>query len=797
MIGARLAAIVGLALVAAAAPARPARAEEPPASPSAALAGDLRRAGDRTPLVGVAVLVYPAAEGARLGEVRDPKPPEHEPAWVQRAITDERGAFAIDALPPGRVAVEVVIAGYARARWIIDVPGRGRRLRLFLRPEDRSIYRTTVRERRLPITPEPAPAPARRVLEREEIRTLPGSQGDPLRALQSLPGVARAPFGAGLLVLRGAGPRLSQVFVGDHPVPLAFHLSGLATIVTGDVLGDLEFTPSNFAPAYGNASGGMIVMRPRQGRRDGYHGNAFLDLGGVGAVAEGPVGKGSFLVAARRAHLDLPLRVVGAFQPYSYTVFPTYHDLQAFYDRPLRRQQHLHVGFLGSGDRLAFKAPVDPEGGRLSIFETRSSFHRLDLAYRGRIGRTSFLLTPAFRFDQHRVVVEIEDVRFPPRRSYVTTLRAQLDHQISERLAVVVGADADLGSQRGDTAMRPYYGAVTTSNSTTLSHTYLGLYGEAVFRARGLTLAAGSRFAAFIVEGRRAMAADPRLRARAELGERWSVSAAVGLHSQPWVGQYREPALSWIGTPDGVTTGKLILPDQIIDNFDPTVPAAELGLRALRSLHASVGAAVRLEHEIDIEATGFVRDLRDLGRLADPVYGDVEAPVGGLAYGGEFLLRKRLVRRLYGWIAYTLLWARSEVDVGPPRALVVSPYDQRHNLVAVLSLRLPREWQIGGRFRLSSGLPYTPIYGAAGLGADYRPIEGPALGGRFPVFHQLDVRIDKRWILRRALVSAYLDILNVYNYANTEAYVYSVDYRRRLGGLATPILPLFGVRVEI
>ena len=42
----------------------------------------------------------------------------------------------------------------------------------------------------------------------------------------------------------------------------------------------------------------------------------------------------------------------------------------------------------------------------------------------------------------------------------------------------------------------------------------------------------------------------------------------------------------------------------------------------------------------------------------------------------------------------------------------------------------------------------------------------------------------------------YLDIQNVYNNANAEAFVYSADYSRRAGALGLPIFPSLGLRVE-
>lgn len=765
------------------------------------LQGVLRRAGDRSPLAGVPVLVYPAAEGARVGEVRDPVPATEDPPWLRRSETDENGGFVVDDLPPGLVTIEVLAPDYARTRWIVDgaqASSSRRGLQLFLRRDDAARYRTVVVRRRARQRIA-GPAPVERQLSREEIRTLPGSQGDPLRALQSLPGVARAPFGAGLLVLRGANPRQSLVYVGDHPVPFAFHLSGLSSVLPPGAIGELTFAPSNFAPAFGNASGGLISLSPRAGRRDGYHGEAFFDLGGVGGLAEGPIGKGTFLASVRRAHLDLPLRAFGALNPNSPIIYPTYYDYQAFYDRPLGRGRRLHVGFIGAGDSLAFMSSKPPDGDREAYFEPRLSFHRVDMAYRAKLGDTSVLLTPALRLDQNRVLFGENSSQEPPepRRAIVSTLRAQIDHALTDSITLTLGTDAEIGRQTGQVSESgggpELYGAAGTSNTTSLSHAYLGLYGEATYRRRGTTIAAGTRFSGFVAERIDAFAVDPRLRLRQEVAERWTLTAAIGTYTQPWIGQVQGfSRLFGFEGQSATTVGQLVLPDQIRQNFDPSLYYRELAMRPLRALQASAGGSVRLAESVELEAHGFVRDL------ADPHRPSGYPTAGELAYGGEFILRKRLTRRIYGWVAYTLMWGLRDLTQSDGSVRYSeSPYDQRHNLVAVLSARLPRGWQIGGRFRLSSGLPYTPVVAAIGSGSDFYPLYGFPLSDRFPLFHQLDLRVDKRWVLRRTVVSAYLDVLNVYNQQNTEAFFYSVDFRRRVGGLSMPILPLFGVRVEI
>jgi hypothetical protein len=51
------------------------------------------------------------------------------------------------------------------------------------------------------------PEVTRRTLTMAEVRRVPGTFGDPVRVIQSLPGAARAPFGTGLLVLEEGSDR--------------------------------------------------------------------------------------------------------------------------------------------------------------------------------------------------------------------------------------------------------------------------------------------------------------------------------------------------------------------------------------------------------------------------------------------------------------------------------------------------------------------------------------------------------------------------------------------------------------
>jgi hypothetical protein len=215
----------------------------------------------------------------------------------------------------------------------------------------------------------------------------------------------------------------------------------------------------------------------------------------------------------------------------------------------------------------------------------------------------------------------------------------------------------------------------------------------------------------------------------------------------------------------------------------------------------SNGLAFDLPRETTLEATGFLR--RRFSQLS-PLFGGggVRPREYNWTYGLELLVRRRLADGLYGWIGYTLMWAR---DIRPEqlawtRRSQPGDYDQRHNAVAVISYALPRNWRIGARFRYATGLPYTPIIGSYTSGnaseTYYTPIFGAQNTARFPDFHQLDIRVDRRFYGRYASVLLYLDIQNVYNRANTEVYLYNLDYSQQVGAIGLPVFPTLGIRVE-
>ena len=73
---------------------------------------------------------------------------------------------------------------------------------------------------------------------------------------------------------------------------------------------------------------------------------------------------------------------------------------------------------------------------------------------------------------------------------------------------------------------------------------------------------------------------------------------------------------------------------------------------------------------------------------------------------------------------------------------------------------------------------------------------GPKYSERMPLFAQLDLRVDKRWIFKRWILDTYIDVQNVLNRANPEAIQYNFDFTKRQVRQGLPVYPIIGIRGE-
>jgi TonB family protein len=624
-------------------------------------------------------------------------------------------------------------------------------------------------------------------LRPEEVRTLPGTQGDTLKVLQNFPGVARSPFGLGLLVVRGSAPQDTKVYLDGVEIPLLFHFGGLTSVVSSDVIDSLEFYPGNFGASHGRAMGGSVEVRTKEPRRE-VHGSAQLDIYDGSAVVEAPLGDGSFLVSGRRSWVDGVLAIVlprvAPETAADLRVAPRFYDYQVKLSYPLLGGTASLMGY-GGDDILEFVRPEDAADRPSFFLET--GFHRLALRYQRPMGEDlSNDFIAALGTDKFDV---LQGTNFGILTTIQSlTVRDAFTWRASHDFSLELGVDTLLRSYEYSIYAPPFrapgqigspVGDLSGHIGESVKGSWLSpaVYAEADWRPiPSLRLVPGLR-----VDGDSRLTGtkvwiDPRFSAFLDVAPRTTLVAGVGVYGEP-------PA-----------------PQQMTRSF------GNPDLSTQRSIQYSLGVRQGLPYAARLDVTAFYKDLRDVvgaTRDADANGNPLLLSNGtiGAAYGLEILLRRELAQGLYGWLAYTFSKSERRDDPSMPTYpdWHLFQFDQTHIATLVLSYRLPRNWILGTRLRAVSGNPYTPFVGSVmdTNSGRYQCIPAQrSFSARLPGFLQADARVDKRWVYDKWMFALYLDVQNVTNRANPEFNFQNFDCTSQVAVPGLPVFPSFGLRAE-
>ncbi len=760
--------------------------EAPPPAPTLGnLAGVVRLADSNSPLAG-ALVTLALPDGSK-----------------QSITTDEAGKWQAKDLPAGRYTVHVEAPGFQPVENPEEVAaGEETEATYRLAPVSDVIEITVQGER-------PPREVTRRTIERREIERIPGTSGDALRSLQSLPGVARPPGLAGLLIVRGSSPQDTQVYVDGTLVPLIYHFGGLSSVVPTELLDRIDFYPGNFSSKYGRVDGGIVDVGLRSPdtqctgdygtpteRKGCFHGMAQVDLIDGRLMLQGPLPAKdwSFAVAGRRSWIDVWLKPVLESAGSSVTAAPVYYDYQAIVDHKTAASR-FSLRFFGSDDKFRIivtdPAAQDPAFGGALSFGT--SFYRAQALFETDLS-PSVSSTSMLSVGKDSIGFSVGNFLFS-----LDTADIYARHEFGFKVAPGFKFNAGL-----DFAIAPYDVTVRfpqpprpgepdpgpfASRPPQESHEKATVfrpawYGEAELQPTNrLRIIPGVRVDYARDSGHADVA--PRAVARYDLVKgtdpehpehqnlRTTLKGGAGLFYQPPQFQETNPVF---GTP---------------------------GLYSNKSVHYSVGVEQEFSEHVELSLEGFYKNLTNQVSRAPNASGafTYDNIGSGSVIGLEALLKYKPGKRFFGWIAYTL--SRSVRRDSPSSPEYLFQYDQTHNLIMLGSYRLGRGWEFGARFRIVSGPLDTPVLGSPALPAlyssdsgAYSPLQAKAFSTRLPLFHQLDLRVDKRWQFRTWRFSTYLDVQNVYNNAAVEGLSYNYNFSKQSYQTGIPIIPSLGLRGE-
>jgi hypothetical protein len=709
--------------------------------------------------------------------------------------TDVEGNFNIRNIPPNSYNVTLSYLGYEpETRYnVLVTNGNANFLNFELLPSANSLGEVTVSENRsIKIATTETPLSIQN-LSVEEIKSNPGGNFDISKVLGTLPGVAGTPGGGSFrndLLIRGGGPSENVYYLDGVEIPVLNHFStqGAAGGPTGmlnvSFIEQATLISSAFPANYDNPLSSVLQFRQRDGNPERLQGNFRISASETALTGEGPLGrKTTFLVSARRSYLQFLFEVLGL------PIRPNYWDFQYKITHKLDGKTTLTGIGLGALDEFSFAAPDDASPENLYVLSSSPSINQWNytqgftlkrLTDRGAWNLTFSRNMFDNRLDQY---ADNFDGKQQDEAKRLLKLNSQeIENKLRFDYSLVAGAwrfNYGAGTQyvkynnatfaRIRFELRDSSGAVvqpglSSEFSTAIDFVKYGFFGQLSRNFLGDRLglsfglrADGNTFTATGNEIWRTL--SPRLSASLALAAAWKLSASVGRY-------FKIAPYTALGFQD--TDGSL----------------ANRSLPYLRCDHLTAGLEYLPTRTLRLTAEGFYKQYADYPvsartgiSLANQgadfgIIGNEKLLAGGNgeSYGFELFAQQKLQRGFFFVGSYTLFWSKF---AGSDARLLPSAWDNRHLFSFTGGKKWGKNWELGVKYRLQGGVPYTPLdleasqrnYATLGREIlDFSRLNTLRLGN----FQQLDVRIDKKWNFRKTTLDVFLDIQNLTSAKNPE-----------------------------
>jgi len=750
--------------------------EAPPPPPALGkLTGEVRQKGTRKPLAGATLL---GEDGKSLGE------------------TGPDGRFDLQ-LPPGTRTLTIQAPGHVPLKAEESITAnQGVAVVYRLEPLIVDPYETIVRGER------ERTELSRHTLEGQELREVPGTQGDPFRVVMLLPGVSSVASGVSYPVVRGAQPAATGYYLDGVRVPALFHLVLGPAVVHPDFLERIDFYPGTPPPQYGRVLGGVVDAPVSRARDDRLHFSAYADLLNAGGFVEYPITQTgtNLTIAGRYSYTPLIVaKVASALSPvdpegYHQTPIADFWDYQARVEQPVGPGRLRLLAF-GSSDTVGTDSD-NPHGTDATI---TLRFHRADLRYRAPLplGELEGGLTYGFETVRIDGVVGFSgDSGAYALATHSFSARAAWRYAMDEHWTFTSGVDAEqrrAGSGLSYTRhlIDPGTGVdtpITLSFDDPLTIGFFaGAYASAAWEpTKKWTISGGVRADSYhLVPGIERVGVEPRLTARYALMDSLALKAGGGIvHQAPTI-LINVPLLDIAGLKWGLQEAR-----QVDAGVEWTVfPGLEVNADAY---FTDIPSAI----EFDLGSLLRNQDLSPL--IAQSLIHR------GRSYGLELMIRHPLGNNWFGWISYSLQHSErlqryvhfddafNPVEVR--QGWLPFAFDQTHVFNAVVSYKFPGNITAGAVVHFNSGRPESGQISSRTQKAwtdpatgfeTWRPV-GRDEVARLPNFFRIDFRLAKQWTYDDWRLELYLDVLN----ATVSSETLSYDYFVQSDGLVKTPVPL-------
>ncbi|RLA06976.1 MAG: hypothetical protein DRQ51_07570 [Gammaproteobacteria bacterium] len=642
------------------------------------------------------------------------------------------------------------------------------------------------------------------VLHKQELTKSAGSQGDPIKVLQSLPGVVAASDSRGQVYIRGSDLRDNVTWINYMPVWYLFHWGGINSVLHPDLVEDFNIFLSGAPVQYDDKLGGVIDVRLREPKKDRFHQKYDISTYASSFLLEGPLsqsGDKSFYLTYRRSYIDA-LMSPDKFsnmansdneedEQNKFTLVPKFYDLSANYHQELENGK-FDVFYISAGDKLELtteaSAKADPNlKGKVHY---NVNYNVLSFLYQKMINQTYSFLAPLtynrmseqievgtnpFKNEPYYLYNKIESVQWYPRlkqtinknTSYSYGLDLQYYKAPLKMDIVEPPENTDLGWTL--TGANSYQ-----INKTLYFNQMVSYIKQSLQHSDKFKTIAGIRYSTITGDDdTNIQGISPRIATEYDLTDKHKLTSSWGRYLQ---------------MPEGY---------QLLDGLgNPSLSFTEAEQRTI-GLQSTYNPQWFSQIEI------YHKPMKNLvahfsTKNSPDNYKNEET---GEAYGADLYLKHNKENGSYGWLSYSYLQSTRDSKIHGKTSF---EGEQPHNLTLVYNHPINRQWSWGIKAKYHTGAPFTKVIGRVQKQAPdgtnyYAPIHNQYNSDRLPDYYKIDLRFDKTILYDTAKLNFYIDLQNITFKRNVVGYEYGNEYDKidkPQEMTSMGFMPFFGVQIE-
>lgn len=628
-------------------------------------------------------------------------------------------------------------------------------------------------------------------LNRDEIRNTPGSGGDILRSISSLPSVTSMGAEFGDYMVRGGSTQENLVFIDNIPVADFTLFSdkydggkgGRGAVLASDVIQRADFSAGGFGAKYGDKMSSVLDVGLRESNRNRVQAAIFTDLGNAGGSIDIPFkNRGGWVSSVRRSYIDVVfdvLKLGDIGRPRNWDFIN-----KGVYD--LNSRNKLSFTAINSFETFDLtKAQATEADRRTDRLETnrRSQRNVFGLTLSTSIGNSTLSQITAWgntlhndgslwRIDAARTLQRNRDLR-----DSQFGFKEELTSSISPKFQFAAGGGIYFDQANyfsferngfGYSPLEEEYNAPNRSNRLNLGTTTSGYaYGQITYHPMAqFSITPSIRIDRYGLTGE--TLASPRLSARFQATNKIAFTFATGLYRQT-------PSL-----------------------FVMSLTPANRNLKSQSAFHVVGGVEWLAMEDLRVRAEVFHKKYHNL--VIQPVLGNYNYTNAGSgeADGVEISMQKALSGHWAGQVSYSFINSKRRITDG---SFAFPSDEERPHQFTAIGITRVLGITIAGKYRVASGLPYdrrtavristSPLIYLQRL----TTIENRnAL--RLPFYRDFDLRVEKKFDFRKWSIAPYLDLFNAFSLN----YKSQVDYelnRQNVQLIGEGVrIPIFGLRLE-